>query len=135
MDRLEKLMRKYERGDLDREEWLDRLVFREIEKINKQECESGKRAYIYIELMHVDFPVVFNETVRNSSPPLPIVPSIDLNCSPSFRNITHRHSSLTELPRPTSILFLIQSLLEIIPLKTNTGNSLAHIAMGRLIGI
>ncbi|KAJ3342264.1 Phosphatidylinositol (PI) 3-kinase [Gonapodya sp. JEL0774] len=34
MNRIEKLMRKYERGDVQKLDWLDNLAFREIEKIN-----------------------------------------------------------------------------------------------------
>ncbi|KAJ3327007.1 Phosphatidylinositol (PI) 3-kinase [Blyttiomyces sp. JEL0837] len=36
MDRLERLMRKYERGDFPRVDWMDHLVFREIEGIYKE---------------------------------------------------------------------------------------------------
>ncbi|KAJ3188349.1 Phosphatidylinositol (PI) 3-kinase [Gaertneriomyces sp. JEL0708] len=61
MDRLEKLMRKYEAGDLQRMEWLDRLVFREIENINKMESHSRKALFLYIDLPQFDFPLVFNE--------------------------------------------------------------------------
>ncbi|KAJ3041544.1 Phosphatidylinositol (PI) 3-kinase [Rhizophlyctis rosea] len=82
MDRLEKLMRKYERGDIPRVDWLDHLVFREIEKINKvgvqmsqnfcgkkenahfflqHECATSKKLFLYIDLPQFDFPLVYNE--------------------------------------------------------------------------
>lgn len=54
-------MRKYERGDIDRIEWLDYMAFREIEKINKSECETSQRTYLYIDLPIFDFPLLFSE--------------------------------------------------------------------------
>ncbi|KAJ3291967.1 Phosphatidylinositol (PI) 3-kinase [Borealophlyctis nickersoniae] len=71
MDRLEKLMRKYERGDMARVDWLDHLVFREIEKINKHECATSKKLYLYIDLPQFDFPLVFNEKEYTLPPSLP----------------------------------------------------------------
>ena len=35
MGRLEKLVKKQERGDVERLDWLDKLAFRQIEKIHK----------------------------------------------------------------------------------------------------
>ncbi|RKO89018.1 phosphoinositide 3-kinase family, accessory domain-containing protein, partial [Blyttiomyces helicus] len=61
MDRLEKLMRKYERGDIPRIDWIDHLAFREIEKINKQETILSKKLFLYIDLPQFDFPLVYNE--------------------------------------------------------------------------
>jgi phosphatidylinositol 3-kinase len=34
MGRLEKLVKKYERGDLPKSEWLDKLTFRKMEEIH-----------------------------------------------------------------------------------------------------
>lgn len=34
MGRLEKLVKKYERGDLAKSEWLDKLIFRKMEEIH-----------------------------------------------------------------------------------------------------
>ncbi|KAI8838356.1 kinase-like domain-containing protein [Chytridium lagenaria] len=61
MDKMEKLMRKYERGDVPHLEWLDHLVFREIEKINKSENASTRKLYLYIDLPQFDFPLVFHQ--------------------------------------------------------------------------
>ncbi|KAJ3092312.1 Phosphatidylinositol (PI) 3-kinase [Quaeritorhiza haematococci] len=61
MDRLEKLMRKYDRGDIVHVDWMDHLAFREIEKINKHETMSSKEMFLYIDLPQFDFPLLFNE--------------------------------------------------------------------------
>ncbi|RHZ89967.1 hypothetical protein Glove_9g253 [Diversispora epigaea] len=61
MDRLEKLVKRYERNDMAKLEWLDNLAFRQIEKIHKQESSKSKNLYLYIDLPKFDFPVVFSE--------------------------------------------------------------------------
>ncbi|KAI8800253.1 kinase-like domain-containing protein [Cladochytrium replicatum] len=71
MDRLEKVMRKYERGDIPKVDWLDHLAFREIEKINKKETSSSKKLFLFIELPQFDFSLVFNE--KEYTLPAPVV--------------------------------------------------------------
>jgi len=61
MDRLEKLIRKYERGGLNEVEWLDKMVFREIEKIHQTETPKFKSMYLYVDLPKFDFQLVYNE--------------------------------------------------------------------------
>ncbi|KXS19899.1 phosphatidylinositol 3-kinase [Gonapodya prolifera JEL478] len=61
MDRIGKLMRRYERGDVQRLDWLDNLAFREIEKVNAKEVASSKNLYLYIDLPQFDFPLVYQE--------------------------------------------------------------------------
>ncbi|KAL1924281.1 uncharacterized protein VTP21DRAFT_7316 [Calcarisporiella thermophila] len=61
MDRLEKLMKKHEKGDMRRVEWLDNLVFRQIEKIHKRESSKSKKLSLYIDLPKFDFPLVYSE--------------------------------------------------------------------------
>ncbi|TPX63239.1 hypothetical protein SpCBS45565_g06771 [Spizellomyces sp. 'palustris'] len=76
MDRLEKLMRRYERGDMTRVDWLDRLAFREIERINKMEGMRTKHLFLYVDLPQFDFPLVFYEKeYRLPAPPPPPVES------------------------------------------------------------
>ncbi|RKF55433.1 Phosphatidylinositol 3-kinase, root isoform [Erysiphe neolycopersici] len=45
MDRLEKLLKKHELGEIPRVEWLDQLVFRGIEKHAQEASRSSVRAY------------------------------------------------------------------------------------------
>lgn len=84
MGRLEKLVKKHERGDIARLDWLDKLAFRQIEKIHKvrffargplfrvdaltlvsaqAESEKSDNLFLYIDLPRFDFPVVFSEPV------------------------------------------------------------------------
>ncbi|KAI8918613.1 kinase-like domain-containing protein [Powellomyces hirtus] len=75
MDRLEKLMRKYERGDMARVDWLDQLSFREIERINKLETSQTKHMYLYIDLPQFDFPLVYSE--KEYRLPIPLARLVD----------------------------------------------------------
>ncbi|KAI9804478.1 MAG: hypothetical protein M1825_001377 [Sarcosagium campestre] len=79
MERLEKLLKKHEVGDIERVDWLDKMVFRHAEKLSdkiakKRPETSGKmdenkdsslrpggdgRFNIYVDLLRFDFPVVF----------------------------------------------------------------------------
>ncbi|GAA5927147.1 phosphatidylinositol 3-kinase VPS34 [Sporobolomyces koalae] len=72
MGRLEKLVKKQERGDLERLDWLDKLAFRQIEKIHKAESEKSDNLFLYIDLPKFDFPVVFSEPEY----PLPVLSSL-----------------------------------------------------------
>ncbi|CAG8726130.1 17305_t:CDS:10, partial [Acaulospora morrowiae] len=73
MDRLEKLVKRYERNDMAKLEWLDNLAFRQIEKIHKQESSKSKNLYLYIDLHKFDFPLVFSEPEYHL--PLPTLPT------------------------------------------------------------
>ncbi|KAL7750778.1 Phosphatidylinositol (PI) 3-kinase [Sorochytrium milnesiophthora] len=61
MERIEKMLKSYERGDVPTCDWLDQLAFREIEKLNKTEMESNKSMYLHFELPRFDFPIIYNE--------------------------------------------------------------------------
>ncbi|KAG8823128.1 Phosphatidylinositol (PI) 3-kinase [Serendipita sp. 401] len=61
MGRLEKLMKKFDRGDLSKNDWLDRMAFRRIEEIHAVEEAKSDNLYLYIDLPKFEFPVVFNE--------------------------------------------------------------------------
>ncbi|KAI5843468.1 kinase-like domain-containing protein [Morchella snyderi] len=61
-DRLEKLLKKHELGEIPRLDWLDNLAFRQIERINKQASSERKNDhYLFIEFPRFDFPVVYND--------------------------------------------------------------------------
>ncbi|KAH9815597.1 kinase-like domain-containing protein [Melampsora americana] len=74
LGRLEKLVKKQERGDLPRLDWLDKCAFRQIEKIHAEETAKSPHIYIYVDLPRFDFPIVFNEIdiPQPSLPPFPI---------------------------------------------------------------
>ncbi|KAI0064055.1 atypical/PIKK/PI3K protein kinase [Artomyces pyxidatus] len=87
MGRLEKLVKKHERGDLPKSEWLDKMVFRKMSEIHAAETEKSSNLYLYIDLPRFDFPVIFSEleatpstsSTSNIVPPathVPPVPSI-----------------------------------------------------------
>ncbi|KAI8895707.1 kinase-like domain-containing protein [Globomyces pollinis-pini] len=61
LDRLEKFMRKYDRGDLQKVDWLDELAFKQLESIRNRFLKESDKKYLYIELPIFDFPIVFNE--------------------------------------------------------------------------
>ena len=85
-------MKKFERGDLPKNEWLDKMAFRRIEEIHAVSCErsllvdlithyvpqaeeaKSENLYLYIDLPRFDFPVIFNEQVH-------AYPSISRLCS------------------------------------------------------
>ncbi|KAG6832644.1 hypothetical protein H0H87_001017 [Tephrocybe sp. NHM501043] len=74
MGRLEKLVKKHQRGDLPKSEWLDMMVFRKIEEIHAAEIQKSDNLFLYIDLPRFDFPVVFNEPESQpqtfTSPPM-----------------------------------------------------------------
>ncbi|EAU85589.2 atypical/PIKK/PI3K protein kinase [Coprinopsis cinerea okayama7 len=61
MGRLEKLVKKYERGDLPKNDWLDTMAFRKMEEIHAAETEKSENLFLYIDLPRFDFPVIFCE--------------------------------------------------------------------------
>lgn len=63
MGRLEKLVKQHERGDIARMDWLDKLAFRQIERIHAREAETSSNLFLYVDLVRFDFPVVFSEAV------------------------------------------------------------------------
>ncbi|KIY42834.1 phosphatidylinositol 3-kinase [Fistulina hepatica ATCC 64428] len=78
MGRLEKLVKKYERGDLPKSDWLDKLAFRKMEEIHAAETERSPNLFLYIDLPRFDFPVVFSEpeSTNLASTSMTAVPSV-----------------------------------------------------------
>jgi phosphatidylinositol 3-kinase len=56
-------MKDHERGDIVKIDWLDRLAFRQVEKIHQRESDASDQLYLYIDLPRFDFPVVYSEQV------------------------------------------------------------------------
>ena len=71
---------KYERGDLPKNEWLDKLAFRKMEEIHavsavcflvarlidrasQDETKASEHMFLYIDVPQFDCPVVFLEQV------------------------------------------------------------------------
>ncbi|KAF9359906.1 Phosphatidylinositol (PI) 3-kinase [Mortierella sp. AD094] len=63
MDRFEKLLKKQDRGDIPRTEWLDNLAYRQIEQIHKKHAAQSDKMLLNIDLPRFDFPVIFEEHV------------------------------------------------------------------------
>jgi phosphatidylinositol 3-kinase len=61
LNRLEKLMRRYHRGDISKVDWLDKRIEQEIEKLEHDLFANVNGLYLYINLPIFDFPLVFNE--------------------------------------------------------------------------
>ncbi|KAG9105258.1 Phosphatidylinositol (PI) 3-kinase, partial [Ceratobasidium sp. 392] len=81
MGRLEKLVKKYERGDLPKSEWLDKMAFRRMEEIHASETAKSESLFLYIDLPRFDFPVLFTEPEALNLPPstsshAPVPPSV-----------------------------------------------------------
>ncbi|RXK34820.1 phosphatidylinositol 3-kinase [Tremella mesenterica] len=77
MGRLEELVKEYERGDITKIDWLDRMTFRQIEQIHAEESSKSDKLYLYVDLPRFDFPIVYSE--QESSiilPPPPIIPPL-----------------------------------------------------------
>ncbi|KAG8909004.1 Phosphatidylinositol (PI) 3-kinase [Tulasnella sp. 403] len=70
MGRLEKLVKKYERDDIPKVDWLDTLTFRKMEEIHAAETEKSESLFLYVDLPRFDFPVIFSE-VKDSIPAAP----------------------------------------------------------------
>ncbi|KAJ6387084.1 hypothetical protein OIU78_016911 [Salix suchowensis] len=61
LERLEKLVNKYERGQIQCVDWLDRLTFKAMEKIKEREnCKSGNSSlYLVVDFCSLEHRVVF----------------------------------------------------------------------------
>lgn len=61
------LIKKHQRGNIPRVEWLDRLAFRSIERINEATdliAAHDDRVHLFIDLPDFEWPVLFHEQVR-----------------------------------------------------------------------
>ncbi|XP_052204901.1 phosphatidylinositol 3-kinase, root isoform isoform X2 [Diospyros lotus] len=79
LERLEKLVNKYERGQIQRIDWLDRLAFKAMEKIKEHESgRNGNSLYLVVEFCSFEHRVVFQESGANFLIPSPITTSNEL---------------------------------------------------------
>ncbi|KAJ0095986.1 hypothetical protein Patl1_16114 [Pistacia atlantica] len=74
LERLEKLVNKYERGQIQHVDWLDRLTFKAMERIKDREsCRNGNSyLYLVVDFCSFEHRVVFQESGANFLPPPPI---------------------------------------------------------------
>lgn len=72
MARLEKLIKLHERADLPHLLWLDKLSYRQIEKIHLEESLHSDDIYLYIDLPRFAMPIVFCEQEASIPPPFPV---------------------------------------------------------------
>ncbi|KAI9169947.1 hypothetical protein LWI28_019983 [Acer negundo] len=80
LERLEKLVNKYERGQIQRVDWLDRLTFKAMERIKELEsCKNGNSyLYLVVDFCGFEHRVVFQESGANFLLPAPIASSNEL---------------------------------------------------------
>ncbi|KAJ3121935.1 Phosphatidylinositol (PI) 3-kinase [Physocladia obscura] len=81
LDRLERLVWKYELGDIPQSDWMDKLTLREIESTLHDESISSSKMYLYIELPKFDFPLILHE--KEYTLPKSVVPFVS--------NTTHQY--------------------------------------------
>jgi phosphatidylinositol kinase/protein kinase (PI-3 family) len=70
MNELEKMIKKHENGDIITVDWLDNMIFRKIEQINKSQSADSDFT-LFIDLTQFDIPVVFTD-FKYPPPPIPI---------------------------------------------------------------
>jgi phosphatidylinositol 3-kinase len=77
---LERLVNKYERGQVHHVDWLDRLAFSAMEKAKEKECERNANLYpsLVVELCSFEHRVVFQESGANFYIPAPVSLSNEL---------------------------------------------------------
>ncbi|KAG0244154.1 Phosphatidylinositol (PI) 3-kinase [Actinomortierella wolfii] len=98
MDQLEKLMKKLDRGDIVRSEWLDNLAFRQIERLHKKHASQSNNMMLHIDLPKFDFPVIFDEHVYKRPPG-------GSSLSGSVANIAQSSGPPSGIPSP---LFIVE---------------------------
>ncbi|KAL3750018.1 hypothetical protein ACJRO7_011059 [Eucalyptus globulus] len=74
LERLEKLMNKYEKGQIQRIDWLDHLAFKAMDKVKERESNKigNSHLYLVVDFCSFEHQVVFQESGANFLPP-PIV--------------------------------------------------------------
>ncbi|AQK52131.1 Phosphatidylinositol 3-kinase VPS34 [Zea mays] len=80
IERLERLVNKYERGQIQHVDWLDRLAFSAMDKAMEKECERKANLYpsLVVELCSFEHRIVFQESGANFYTPAPVSLSNEL---------------------------------------------------------
>lgn len=66
---LAQLIKLHERSDLPHLLWLDKLAYRQIEKVHAEESLQSDEIYLYIDLPRFETPIVYCEQESSSLPP------------------------------------------------------------------
>ncbi|KAF5443141.1 hypothetical protein F2P56_035727 [Juglans regia] len=74
LERLEKLVNRYERGQIQPVDWLDRLTFKAMDRIKDRESlkNGGSHLYVVVDFSSFEHQVVFQESGANFLLPSPI---------------------------------------------------------------
>ncbi|KAJ3694315.1 hypothetical protein LUZ60_009795 [Juncus effusus] len=74
VERLERLVNKYERGQIQRIDWLDRLAFNAIDQIKKKEADKPENSHLslVVDFCSFEHRVVFQEFGVNYLAPSPV---------------------------------------------------------------
>ncbi|KAJ1699248.1 hypothetical protein LUZ63_007760 [Rhynchospora breviuscula] len=74
VERLDRLVNKYDRGHIPRIDWLDRLAFNAIDQIKKNQANHPQNSHLSLVVHFSSFehPVVFQEFGANYLPPSPV---------------------------------------------------------------
>lgn len=65
---MERLVNKYERGQIQHVDWLDRLAFSAVEKFKEEECERTENVFpsLVVEFCSFEHRVVFQVNITSS---------------------------------------------------------------------
>ncbi|GAN11171.1 phosphatidylinositol 3-kinase [Mucor ambiguus] len=116
MNKLEKLMKRFDCGDIRPEEWLDVMVFRQIENIHKNISSTSTELALYVDLPKFDFPVVYGEMEYNLPGPFTVVQNSaahnindddPLRAAMSQQIYPDQHNTNNELDRQTLMHYSI----------------------------
>lgn len=80
IERLERLINKYERGRIQHIDWLDRLAFKSMEKLKEQESsqEGNSRLSLVVDFCSFEHTVVFQEAGANFLVPTSVASTNEL---------------------------------------------------------
>ncbi|KAK4513454.1 uncharacterized protein ATC70_005455 [Mucor velutinosus] len=116
MNKLEKLMKKFDCGDIRPEEWLDVMAFRQIENIHKNISNISTELALYVDLPKFDFPVVYGEMEYNLPGPFTVIQnsaahnindSDPLMAAMSQQIYSDQHNNSNDLDRQTLMHYSI----------------------------
>lgn len=68
---IEKLIKRYENGEIAAVDWLDNITFRKIEQLNKRLSSDSSKFTLFIDFVQFDTPIVFSDHAY----PAPTIPT------------------------------------------------------------
>eukprot|EP01117_Protostelium_nocturnum_P005327 TRINITY_DN1939_c0_g1_i4.p1 TRINITY_DN1939_c0_g1~~TRINITY_DN1939_c0_g1_i4.p1 ORF type:complete len:705 (-),score=270.95 TRINITY_DN1939_c0_g1_i4:499-2613(-) len=87
LDRLEKIVKKYKRGEIAHVEWLDNILFQKIETLRKEHRNNSDQVILCVELPTFEHPIVFNEKENDAPSTIYSNKSIVTHCDPELLRI------------------------------------------------